>query len=87
MYMIRAQYKYKAVTVSVNNLSTTIKDTGIGIPAKNLKNIFNPFFTTKEDGTGMGLALTYAIVNDHSGKINIESTPKIGTTITVELPL
>jgi signal transduction histidine kinase len=35
----------------------------------------------------MGLALTYAIVNDHSGKINIKSTPKIGTTITVELPL
>jgi signal transduction histidine kinase len=69
------------------NVSTVIKDTGVGIPEKNLKNIFNPFFTTKENGTGMGLALTYAIVNDHSGKINIKSTPKIGTTITVELPL
>lgn len=69
------------------NLSAIIKDTGTGIPEKNLKNIFDPFFTTKKEGTGMGLALTYAIINDHSGKINIKSTPKIGTTITVELPL
>ncbi|MBI5407844.1 MAG: HAMP domain-containing protein [Nitrospirae bacterium] len=68
-------------------LSAVIKDTGIGIPEKNLKKIFEPFFTTKEDGTGMGLALTCAIVNDHSGKIDIKSTPKIGTTITLELPL
>jgi signal transduction histidine kinase len=69
------------------NLSTVIKDTGPGIPEKNLKNIFDPFFTTKEEGTGMGLALTYSIINDHSGKIKIKSTPRIGTTITVELPL
>jgi signal transduction histidine kinase len=69
------------------NLSTIIKDTGVGIPEKNLKTIFDPFFTTKDDGTGMGLALTYNIVNSHSGKIDIKSTPKIGTTIKVELPL
>ena len=69
------------------NLSVIITDTGIGIPEKNLKKILAPFYTTKEEGTGMGLALTNAIINDHSGKINIRSTPKIGTTITVELPL
>ncbi|GBE03714.1 MAG TPA: sensor histidine kinase [Nitrospirae bacterium] len=69
------------------NLSAIIKDTGIGIPEKNLKKIFDPFFTTKEEGTGMGLALTYAIINDHSGNITFKSTPRIGTTITVELPL
>jgi len=69
------------------NLSTIIKDTGVGIPEKNLKNIFDPFFTTKKEGTGMGLALTYAIINDHSGNINIKSTPMIGTTMIVELPL
>jgi signal transduction histidine kinase len=74
-------------TTHNGTLSTIFKDTGIGIPEKNLKNIFDPFFTTKDDGTGMGLALTYAIVTDHSGKINIKSTPKIGTKITVELPL
>lgn len=69
------------------NLSAIIKDTGIGIPEKNLKKIFDPFFTTKKEGTGMGLALTCAIINEHSGKIKIKSTPRIGTTITVELPL
>ena len=74
-------------TTRNGTLSAIFKDTGIGIPEKNLKNIFDPFFTTKDDGTGMGLALTYAIVNEHSGKINIKSTPKIGTEITVELPL
>jgi signal transduction histidine kinase len=69
------------------SLTAIIKDTGCGIPENNLKYISDPFFTTKENGTGMGLALTYSIVNDHSGKINVESTPKIGTKITVELPL
>lgn len=74
-------------TAGNGTLLAVIKDTGIGIPEKNLGKIFEPFFTTKEFGTGMGLALTCAIVNDHSGKINIRSTPKIGTTITVEIPL
>ncbi len=68
-------------------VSAVIKDTGVGIPEKNLRKIFEPFFTTKEFGTGMGLALTCAIINDHSGNIDIKSTPKIGTTITVEMPL
>ncbi|MDP3297609.1 MAG: ATP-binding protein [Thermodesulfovibrionia bacterium] len=68
-------------------VSVIIKDTGIGIPEKNLKKIFDPFFTTKEDGTGMGLALTYNIINDHSGRIDIDSTPFMGTTVRVELPL
>ena len=67
-------------------VSVIIKDTGIGIPEKNLKKIFDPFFTTKEDGTGMGLALTYNIINDHSGRIDIDSTPFMGTTVKAEFP-
>ena len=75
-------------TSAVNGcVSTIIKDTGVGIPGKNINNIFNPFFTTKNEGTGMGLALTYTIVNNHSGNIDIKSTPKIGTAVTVELPV
>ncbi len=75
-------------TSAVNGcVSTMIKDTGVGIPGKYIDNIFNPFFTTKDKGTGMGLALTYKIVKNHSGNINIKSTPKIGTTVIVELPI
>ncbi len=69
------------------NLSTIIKDTGVGIPEKNLKKIFDPFFTTKEEGTGMGLALAYNIITDHSGRIDINSTLGIGTIVKVMLPL
>ena len=68
-------------------VSAVIRDTGVGIPDKDLKRIFDPFFTTKEEGTGMGLALTYNIINDHSGKINIDSTFGKGTTVKVELPV
>jgi signal transduction histidine kinase len=77
------------IETSVNNgsIQAMIKDTGFGIPESNLKKIFDPFFTTKEDGTGMGLAIAHNIVSDHSGKLNIESKPEIGTTVKVELPL
>jgi signal transduction histidine kinase len=69
------------------NLQVAINDTGIGIPKEDAKKAFDPFFTTKKEGTGMGLAITYNIINDHSGKIDIDSTPGIGTTVKVVLPL
>ena len=74
-------------SVDGETLSVVIKDTGVGIPGKDINRIFDPFFTTKEDGTGMGLALTHNIINDHSGKIDIDSTPGIGTTVKVAFPL
>lgn len=68
-------------------VTVIIKDTGAGIPGENLKKIFDPFFTTKEEGTGMGLALTHNIISDHSGKIEVESSPGNWTTVKVELPV
>ncbi|SNB46164.1 cache domain-containing protein [Geobacter sp. DSM 9736] len=62
-------------------------DNGAGIPPENLESIFEPFFTTKPKGTGLGLAITKQIVEQHQGKIEIESLVGKGTTVTVRLPV
>ena len=64
-----------------------IADTGGGIPLKVLNNIFNPFYTTKETGTGLGLPISNRIVTNHGGKIQIENRPEEGATFSVLLPL
>jgi PAS domain S-box-containing protein len=63
-------------------------DTGEGIPEENLTRIFEPFFTTKDigKGTGLGLATSYGIIEDHGGKINVKSMVGQGATFTIELP-
>lgn len=67
-------------------ISVTIKDTGCGIAPENIEKVFEPYFTTKDAGIGLGLALTKRIVEEHGGKILIESAPESGTSITVTLP-
>jgi PAS domain S-box-containing protein len=64
-----------------------IEDSGIGIEPANLDRVFNPFFSTKEGGTGLGLALTQKIVEDHGGSIDVRSTPGVGTSFRIVLPL
>lgn len=64
-----------------------ITDTGIGIHPSTLSNIFEPFFTTKESGTGLGLSIVYEIVQNHNGKIEVESKAGVGTTFKVWLPV
>jgi hypothetical protein len=65
----------------------TVSDTGRGIPAEHLPNIFRPFFTTKGNGTGLGLSLARRIVEGHHGRIDVESSSGRGTTFTVALPV
>lgn len=65
----------------------SISDTGIGIPEGEIKEIFKPFYTTKESGTGLGLAIVYGIIKQHNGYINVHSEPKRGTNFHVFLPL
>ena len=64
-----------------------IQDSGMGIPERNLNNVFDLFFSTKEDGTGLGLPISLGIIEDHGGKMEISSQEGKGTTITLELPL
>lgn len=63
-----------------------IKDQGIGIPKKILSKIFDPYFTTKQRGSGLGLASVYNIIKNHEGWIDVDSIPEIGTTFTIYLP-
>ena len=64
-----------------------VADTGIGIPKDKLSMIGDPFFTTKENGTGLGLMISFEIIQSHNGKLEIESKENEGTTVTVLLPL
>ena len=62
-----------------------IKDTGSGISDENISKIFNPFFTTKEKGSGLGLPIVRKIIEGHGGTIDIESNEGIGTSVTLHL--
>jgi len=64
-----------------------IRDTGVGIPEKDIENIFNPFFTTKKDGSGLGLSISHQIVKEHGGYIVVESQVGRGTSFFVRLPV
>jgi signal transduction histidine kinase len=67
----------------------SVRDSGVGIPHVDQSRIFEPFFTTKGDqgGTGLGLSVTYGIVTDHGGQIDVESQPGKGSIFRVWLPL
>ncbi|MBW1917655.1 MAG: ATP-binding protein [Deltaproteobacteria bacterium] len=69
-----------------DHLHLSVKDDGKGIRPEILRDIFNPFFTTKEAGTGLGLSVINKIVEDHQGTITVESTLGKGSTFTVILP-
>ncbi|MCL6584523.1 MAG: response regulator, partial [bacterium] len=64
----------------------SIKDQGSGIPEKYLSQVFDPYFTTKEQGSGLGLSITYAIIKGHGGHITVESQPGAGATFHIYLP-
>jgi PAS domain S-box-containing protein len=68
-------------------IAITIKDQGPGIAPENLSSIFDPYFTTKKDGTGLGLTISYSIIKNHSGHIEVESEKGNGAVFTVYLPV
>ncbi len=63
-----------------------VEDTGGGIPIEILSNIFNPFFTTKKHGTGLGLPIVHTIITNHNGEIDVKNVPDKGALFTIKLP-
>ncbi|MGI5915816.1 MAG: ATP-binding protein [Anaerolineae bacterium] len=80
-------------TLTVSTRSTEyhviaeVADTGVGMSEEDLERLFQPFFTTKERGIGLGLSVSHSIIEAHRGKIAVSSEPGRGTRFTVELPL
>ncbi|MEB1807524.1 MAG: PAS domain S-box protein [Bacillaceae bacterium] len=64
-----------------------VKDQGVGIPEEKLASIGRPFFSTKENGTGLGLMISFGIIENHNGKVSVTSKENQGTTFTITLPL
>jgi CheY-like chemotaxis protein len=75
--------------VEINNyhfIKITLTDQGIGISPEHLNKIFDPYFTTKRTGSGLGLATVFSIIKNHNGLIKVKSEPDAGTTFTIHLP-
>lgn len=68
------------------DVEVIFQDTGVGIPPAQVEAVFTPFWTTKPKGTGLGLALTHKIIEEHGGSIHLTSAVDQGTTVTVRLP-
>jgi two-component system, NtrC family, sensor kinase len=86
--------KLRVSTSNGEGVSVVICDTGSGIAPEHINRIYDPFFTTKNGnnagqtrGTGLGLSVTYGIIQEHAGKIRVESNPGQGTTFYVDFPL
>jgi signal transduction histidine kinase len=75
--------------LGANAVAIEVEDNGRGIASEALPRIFDPFYTTKEPGkgTGLGLSIAYKIVTQHGGRIEVRSTPDVGTVVTVTLPV
>ncbi|MCH7910414.1 MAG: PAS domain-containing protein [Candidatus Hydrogenedentes bacterium] len=84
MHLLKREIPSRADTRCVQ---ISIMDTGCGIPHSALEDLFTPFYTTKEEGCGLGLAVVHGIIGEHGGQIDVTSSPERGTTFTVSLPL
>ena len=79
------------LTISVfsndKSVGISFKDTGKGIPSDVIGKLFEPYQTTKSQGSGLGLMIVQRIIQDHGGQIEVHSQPNIGATFTIFLPL
>jgi two-component system sensor histidine kinase HydH len=75
-----------AVTPEPKGLRLILTDTGVGIKPEDMPYLFDPFFSSKPDGTGMGLTKVHQVISDHRGEIQITSVPQQGTEVDIWLP-
>ena len=75
------------LTLDSETADLRVIDGGSGLTRKQQKNIFSPFYTTKKTGSGLGLYLSREIVTQMGGQMGLDSTPKIGTTVIIKLPV
>jgi len=76
----------QALDLYATDVEVVVKDTGMGIPPAQVEYVFIPFWTTKPKGTGLGLALTHKIIEEHGGTIHLTSEVGQGTAVTIHLP-
>ena len=75
-----------AETAGDGCIRVDVEDTGCGMSEEMQSRVFSPFFTTKRDGTGLGLPVTRRIIEDHGGTVELESRPGAGTRFTLRIP-
>jgi two-component system sensor histidine kinase HydH len=75
------------VNMNSKTIAISFADTGSGMEQETLKQVFFPYFTTRKNGTGIGMALSQKVIADHGGTIHVQSVPGQGTTVTIELPI
>jgi signal transduction histidine kinase len=73
--------------IARENLIIHFSDDGPGIAAESIDKIFDPFFSTKTGGTGLGLAVSYGIIENHQGGLSVKNLPDKGTRFTIKLPI
>jgi signal transduction histidine kinase len=78
---------YIKVEENDSYLEISVRDNGVGIPGENIHLLGKPFYTTKTDGTGLGLMVSKKIIQNHHGRFEINSIPNKGTTVTISLPV
>ncbi len=70
-----------------DEVEVQVKDTGVGMDEETMQKVFEPYFTTKESGSGIGLTLVYKIIKEHLGEVSVSSREGVGTTFTITLPV
>jgi len=76
-----------AIEQAPSFVQVEVRDTGVGIPNENLEHIFDPFFTSKDEGSGLGLSISHQIVQEHGGYVTVESKVGKGTSFLVNIPI